>query len=129
MVEKDISQRFTLKDIEETRKYFVEEIEQDELMSNNRIKVCAIANYIEHFVIWPSTVTGCISIFAFASLLDIPVGITSSAIGLKSCAIVTGIKKYKPITKKRKKKHDKRVLLAKAELNNIELLICKALIN
>ena len=38
-------------------------------------------------------VTGCISISAFASLLGIPIGITSSAIGLKICAIAAGIKK------------------------------------
>ena len=38
-------------------------------------------------------VTECISISAFASLLGIPIGITSSAIGLKICAIAAGIKK------------------------------------
>ena len=50
-------------------------------------------------------VTGCISISAFASLLGIPIGITSSAIGLKICAIAAGIKKKKLIIKKKKKKH------------------------
>ena len=39
------------------------------------------------------------------------------------------IKKYKSIIKKKKKKHDKRVLLAKSELNSIEVLISKALID
>ena len=32
--------------------------------------------------------------FSFASLLGIPAGITSSAIGLKTCVIAAGIKKY-----------------------------------
>ena len=41
-----------------------------------------------------SAITGCISISAFASI-DIPIGITSSAIELKTCAIAAGIKKYK----------------------------------
>ena len=31
-----------------------------------------------------STVTGCVSIFVFASLVGIPVGTTSSAVGLKT---------------------------------------------
>ena len=53
-----------------------------------------------------SEVTGCISISLFASLLGIPIGITSSSIGLKICAITSGIKKFKSITKKKKKKHD-----------------------
>ena len=49
--------------------------------------VCATLNYIEHFLILASTITGCISISASASLLGIPIGITSSSIGLKICAI------------------------------------------
>ena len=66
-------------------------------------------NYIEHLLILSSTVTGCISISAFASLVGIPIGITSSAIGLKSCVITAGIShyKYKSIIKaKKKKKHN-----------------------
>ena len=34
-------------------------------------KVCTTLIYIEHFLILASTITGCISIFAFASLLGI----------------------------------------------------------
>ena len=39
------------------------------------------------------------------------------------------IKKYKSITKKKKKKHDKIVLLEKKNLNTIEVIISKALID
>ena len=60
--------------------------------------------------------------------LIIPIGVMSSAIGLKICAITAGIKKYKSIIKK-KKKHDVIVLLVKAKLNSIEVLISKALID
>ena len=76
-----------------------------------------------------STITECISISAFASLLGIPIGLTSSAIGLKICAIAPGIKRYRSIIKKKKKKHDKIVLLAKSKLNSIEVLISKTLID
>ena len=62
-------------------------------------------------------------------MLGIPVGTTSLAIGLKNCAIAAGVKKYKSIIKKKKKKHDKIVLLAKSKLNSIEVLISKALID
>ena len=79
-------------------------------------------NYIEHFLILASAITGCVSISAFASLLDIHIGITSSAIGLKICAIAPGIKKYKSIIKKKKKKHDKIVLLINSKLNSIVVL-------
>ena len=76
-----------------------------------------------------STITGCVSISAFASLVGILIGIKSSAIGFKICAITVGIKKYKSITTKKKKKHDKIVLLAKSKFNSIEALISKALID
>ena len=76
-----------------------------------------------------STITGCVSISAFSSLIGIPIGIKSSAIGLKICAIAAGIKTYKSTIKKKKKKHDKIVLLGKSKLNSIEVLISKALID
>ena len=52
-------------------------------MSNKHKKVCTTPNYIACLLILASAVTGCISISAFRSLLDTPIGITSSAIGLK----------------------------------------------
>ena len=60
-------------------------------------------------------------------MLGIPIGIPSSAIGLKICAIFAGIKKYKSIIKKKKKKRDKIVSLAKSKLNSTEVLTSKAL--
>ena len=90
------------KNINKTRNYFLEEIEQNELMSEKQKKVCTTLDYFEHYLLLVSAVTGCISIYASVSLLDIPIGITSSAIGLKFCAIVAGIKMYKSIIKKKK---------------------------
>ena len=77
-------------------------------------KVCTTLNFIEHIFILASTITGCLSISAFTSIVGIPLEITSSAIGSKICAITAGIKKYKSIIKKKKKKHNKIVLLAKS---------------
>ena len=75
------------------------------------------------------TVTGCVSIAAFASLVCVPVGITSSVIEIQNSASTAGIKKYLAIIKKKKKKHDKIVLLGKDKLNTIEVLTSKALID
>ena len=75
-------------------------------MSKKYKKIRTTPNYIEHLLILAFVVIGCVSIFAFASLAGIPIGITSSAVELKICAITAGIKKYKPIIKKKKKKHD-----------------------
>ena len=64
-------------------------------MSQKHKKVCRVLNYIEHLLVLVSTVTGCVSISAFASLVAIPVDFMSSAVGLKICAITSEIKKYK----------------------------------
>ena len=81
MTEEKVSLEFRLKNINETRNYFIDEINQNELMSKKHKKVCWVLNYLEHLLVLVSTVTG--SVTGFASLVGIPVGITSSAIGLK----------------------------------------------
>ena len=82
-----------------------------------------------NFLVVAFTVTGFVSIYSFASLVGIATGITSSALGLTICVITGGIKKYKSIIKKKKKKHDKIALLAKSKLNSIEVLTSEALID
>ena len=72
-------------------------------MSKKHKMVCTTLNYIEHFFILGSLITGCVSISAFASLVGISIGITSSAIELKICAIIAEMKKYNSIRKKRKR--------------------------
>ena len=115
------SQEFKMKNIYDTRNNFLEEIKQNGLMNKKRKKVCATPNYIEHFLILASTITGFISVSAFAYLIGIPKGITSSAIGLKNCEIAAGIKKYKSMITKNKKMDDKTALLTKPKLNSIEV--------
>ena len=61
-------------------------------MSKKHKKVCTTLNYIKNFLIFTSAVTGCIWISDFASLVSISVGIMSTAIGLKICAITVRIK-------------------------------------
>ena len=81
-------------------------------MSRKHKKVCTTLNYYQLFLILASTITGCISTSAFASLVAISTGITSSAIRLKFCTIAVGIKW--------KKKHEKIVFLGKCNLNSVE---------
>ena len=66
--------------------------------------------------------------FCLWSISCIPIGIASSAVGLKICAITVGNKKYKSIIKKKRKKYDRIVLLGEAKLHIIEDLLSKALI-
>ena len=93
MKEKNISKKFRLKNIDETRNYFLEQIELNILMSRKQKKICTTLNYIKHFFVLTCKITGCISISTSASLLGIPIEITSSAIGLKIFAITGRIKR------------------------------------
>ena len=131
MSEENISQEFRLNKIAEGRNYLFKEINQNELMSKKYKKVCRVLNYDDHLLTVLFTITGCVSISPFPCLIGIPIGILISAIVLKICTITTEIKKYKSIINKKKKKHDKIVLLANSnsKLNSIEVLISKALIH
>ena len=129
MAEENISQEFSLKNIDERRNYLIEGINRNELIRKKHKKDFITLNYIEHFLILGSTITGCVSIYSFASLVGIPVGITSSAVRLKIWVITVAIKKYKSIIKNKEKKHNKIVLLAKSKLNMIEVLISKSSID
>ena len=85
---------FKLGKINETRNYLLDEIKHNDLISEEHKKTCKYLSYIEHLLILVSTVTGRISIAAFASLVCVAVGIMSSSIRIKICAITAGIKNY-----------------------------------
>ena len=108
-----------MKNRDETRNDFIKEINQNELINKKHKKVCRILNYIEYLLILISTVSGCVFISAYYFLVGIP------AIGLKISVITAGIVS---IIKRKKKEHDKIVLLEKSKLNSTEVLISKALI-
>ena len=57
---------------------------RNELMSKKHKKVSITLNCIEQFLILACTTTGCISNSAFASLVGISIGVTSSVIRLKN---------------------------------------------
>ena len=62
-------------------------------MNQKYKKTFKYLNYVEHLSLLVSTITCCVSISVVASLVCVLVGITSSAIGIKVCAITGGIKK------------------------------------
>ena len=96
-------------------------------MSKKHKKVCTTLNHIKHVLILASIISGCLLISAFASLVSIPIRIASSAVELKICAITAATKNYKSVIKRKRKKHDKIILLAKSKLNSIKVLISKLL--
>ena len=68
-----------------------------------------------------------VSVISFISITEAPVGIASASLTL-IFSVTTGIvKKLLNITRSKKKKHDKILILAKSKLNSIETLIYQAL--
>ena len=125
----EASLEFELEKIDETSHFLLDEINYNDLMSEKYKKTCKYLNYVEHLLILVSTITDCISISTFASLVCVLVDITSSAVRIKICAIPAENKKYKSIIKKKNTEHDKTVLLGKDKLNTIEVLTYNALVN
>ena len=80
MPKENKSQEFRLKYIDETRNHFIEEVNQNELMSKKHKKFCRVLNSIEELLTLISAVTRCVSISAFSSLVGVPIGITSYSI-------------------------------------------------
>ena len=69
----------------------LEEIKHNNLMSEKYKKVCRYLNYVEQFLVFISAASGCVSISVFTSLVAVPVGIVSSAVGSKAFALTGGI--------------------------------------
>ena len=70
---------------------------------------------------------GTLSIASYASVVDIPAGIAGSSLTL-IFTIGTGISKsLLNVTKKRKKKHNRIIALAKNKLNAVDTLLSSAL--
>ena len=95
IIEAKISQEFKFENIDETENYFIEDIKLNESVSNKHKKVWdsmeSYRDHMEHLLILAYTVKICVSIFAFVSLVGIPVGIASSEIGKKICLVNVAI--------------------------------------
>ena len=91
----EASLEFIFKKINETKNYLLGEIKDNYLMSEKYKKTCKYLSSVKNLFLLVSTVSGCVSVSSFASLLCVPGGITSYAVGIKICAITVGIKKHK----------------------------------
>ena len=104
LIEETIGQKLGLRNTDEITNYLLEDIGQNKLMSRKHKKVCRTLNYIKHFLIIVSAVTGYISISTFASLLGTPIATTLPVIQLHICTITARIENYKSIINKKKEK-------------------------
>ena len=70
-----------------------------------------------------------VSVISFTIITGAPVGMASASLTLLFSLTTGMVKKLLNITRNKKKKHDKILMLAKSKLNSIEALIYQALID
>ena len=120
--------KFRLSEIIGIENYFHQEINQRKSCSKKLNKYVTAFDYIDKILIVLSATSSRVLIILFTSIVGTPVGIASASFTL-IFSLTTGIfKKLLNITRKKKKKHDKILMLAKSKLNSIETLISQALI-
>ena len=121
--------KFRLDEISKIEYYFTEEINQGKSCSQKLNKYVTTFDYIDKLLIVLSETTGGISIVSFTSIIGAPVGIASASF-ISIFSLTTGIiKKILIYSRKRKKKHNKILMLTKSKLNSTDTLISKALID
>ena len=86
-------------------------------------------DYIEKVLIVLSVTIGWVSIVSFTSIVGAPVGIARASFTLIFPLTTGMLRKLLSITRTKKKKHAKILMLAQNKLNSIETLISQALID
>ena len=121
--------KFRLDEISKIENYFIQEINQRKSYSQKLNKYITAFDYIDQILIVLSAASGGVSIISFSSVIGAPARIVSANFTL-FFSLTTGIvKKLLDITRKKRKKHDKILMLAKSKLNSIDTLISQALID
>ena len=116
-----------LDEIKKIRDYFNNEIKERKDIIKKINKHLVSFDYLDKIFIALSTSFGTLSIASYASVVGTPAGLPGSSLTL-IFTIGTGISKsLLKVTKKRKKKHNKIIALAKNKLNTIDTLSSSAL--
>ena len=119
--------KYRLDEINKIRDYFDNEIKERKDIIKKLNKYLVSFDYLDKIFITLSASFGTLSIASQATVIAIPAGITGASLTL-IFTIGTGISKsLLKVTKKRKKKHNKIIELAKSKLNTIDTLLFSAL--
>ena len=121
--------KFRLNEINKIKDYFNAEIKQRKDIVKKISKYIVAFDYANKLFITLSASCGTLSIASHATVVGIPVGIAGASLTL-IFTITTGVvKTLLNITRKKMKKHNKIIILARSKLNIIENLISQALID
>ena len=119
--------KYRLDEINKIRHYFNNEVKERKDIIEKLNKYLVSFDYLDKIFITLSASFSTLNIASYASVVGIPAGITGASLTLVF-TIGTGISKsLLKLTKKRKKKHNKIIVLAKNKLNTIDTLLSSAL--
>ena len=119
--------KYRLDEINKIRDYFDNEIKERKDIIKKLNKYLVSFDYLDKIFITLSRSFGTLIIASYTSVVGTPAGIAVSSLTL-IFTIGTGISKsLLNVTKKRKKKHNKIIVLAKNKLNMIDTLLSSAL--
>ena len=119
--------KYRLDEINKIRDYFDNEFKERKYIIKKLNKYLVSFDYLDKIFIALSASFGTLSIASYASVVVTPAGVAGSSLTL-IFTIGTGISKsLLKLTKKRKKKHNKIIVLAKNKLNMIDTLLSSAL--
>ena len=121
--------KFRVSEIIGIENYFHQEINQRKSCSKKLSKRVTAFDYTDKILIALSSTSSGVCIISSASVVGAPVRIASASFTLIFSLSTGIIKKLLSITRNKKKKHDKILMLAKSKLDSIENLISQALID
>ena len=121
--------KFRLNEMNKIIDYFNSEIRERKAISKKLSKYNAAFDYADKNFIVLSASFGTLSIISHATVVGIPIGLADAS-STVVFSLTTGIvKKLLKVTRRKKQKHNKVVMLAKSKLNSIETLMTQALID
>ena len=119
--------KFRVSEIIGIENHFHQAINQRKSCSKKLCKYVTTFDYIDKILIALSATSTWVCIISSASIAEAPVGITNASLTL-IFSLTTGIiKNFLSITRNKKKRHDKILMLAKSKLDSIETLVSQAL--
>ena len=119
--------KFRLDEINKIKDYLTSEIKERKDIIKKISKYIVAFDYADKPFITLSASFGTLSIASHATIVRIPVGIAGASLTLIFTVTTGVVKKLSNITRKKKKKHNKIIALARSKLNIIEALISLAL--
>ena len=125
---KDLT-KYRLDEINKIKEYFNAEIKERKDIVKKISKYIVAFDYADKLFITLSASFGTLSIASYATIVGIPVGIAGASLALIFTITIGVVKTFLNISRKKKKKHNKIITLARSKLNIIEHLISQVLID